>query len=78
MAAGQGKRFLDLGCGEGYYSRKILQFCKHGEQIALHGNDIAKFALAAAARKQPNARFIVASSNRLPFNLGLFKFEFKS
>lgn len=71
---GQGVRLLDLGCGEGYYSRKILQFCKHGEQIALHGNDIAKFAIAAAAKKQPNARFIVASSNRLPYTDQYFDF----
>jgi 23S rRNA (guanine745-N1)-methyltransferase len=63
----QSIRLLDLGCGEGYYSRKMADFCKHREQIALHGIDIAKFAIAAAAKKQPDARFIVASSNRLPY-----------
>jgi len=63
---GQNMRLLDLGCGEGYYSRIIASYCNHHEQIALHGIDIAKFAIAAAAKKQPNARFIVASSNRLP------------
>ena len=63
---GQGMRLLDLGCGEGYYSRKIALYCKHSEQLALHGIDIAKFGVAAAAKKQPKARFIVASSNRLP------------
>jgi 23S rRNA (guanine745-N1)-methyltransferase len=60
-------RLLDLGCGEGYYSRKIALYCNHSEQIALHGIDIAKFAIAAAAKKQSNAMFIVASSNRLPY-----------
>ena len=74
MAAGLGMRLLDLGCGEGYYSRKIVQFCKHSEHIAFHGIDIAKFAIAAAARKQPNARFIVASSNRLPYADQYFDF----
>jgi 23S rRNA (guanine745-N1)-methyltransferase len=64
---GQGMRLLDLGCGEGYYSRNIVRECHHGEQIDLHGLDIAKFAVAAAAKKQPDARFIVASSNRLPY-----------
>ena len=64
---GQGIQLLDLGCGEGYYSRKIAGFCKHGEQIALQGIDIAKFAIAAAAKKQPQAQFVVASSNRLPY-----------
>ncbi len=71
---GQGMRLLDLGCGEGYYSRKMALYCKHSEQIALHGNDIAKFAIAAAAKKQPNARFIVASSNRLPYTDQYFDF----
>ena len=64
---GQNIRLLDLGCGEGYYSRNIAFYCNHSEQIALHGIDIAKFAIAAAAKKQPNARFIVASSSRLPY-----------
>ena len=63
----QSMHLLDLGCGEGYYSRKMAYFCKHSEQIAFHGMDIAKFAIAAAAKKQPNARFIVASTNRLPY-----------
>jgi 23S rRNA (guanine745-N1)-methyltransferase len=71
---GQNLRLLDLGCGEGYYSRKIACFCKHNEQIGLHGIDIAKFAIAAAAKKQPNARFIVASSNRLPYTDQYFDF----
>ncbi|UOA10927.1 23S rRNA (guanine(745)-N(1))-methyltransferase [Methylobacter sp. S3L5C] len=64
---GEGMQFLDLGCGEGYYSRKIACHYKHSEKIALHGIDIAKFAVAAAAKKQPEAQFVVASSNRLPY-----------
>jgi len=68
------QRLLDMGCGEGYYSRILASYCDHSEQIALHGNDIAKFAIAAAAKKQPNARFIVASSNRLPYPDQYFDF----
>ena len=67
ITEGQSFRLLDLGCGEGYYSRKIASFCKHNEQISVHGIDIAKFAIAAAAKKQPEARFVVGSSNRLPY-----------
>ena len=67
-------RLLDLGCGEGYYSRKIAHYCNHNEQIAFHGIDIAKFAIAAAAKKQPNARFVVASSKRLPYPDQYFDF----
>jgi 23S rRNA (guanine745-N1)-methyltransferase len=73
-AESQCMRLLDLGCGEGYYSRKIACYCKHSEQIALHGIDIAKFAIAAAAKKQPNAWFVVASSNRLPYTDEYFDF----
>jgi 23S rRNA (guanine745-N1)-methyltransferase len=70
----RGMRLLDLGCGEGYYSRKIAFFCNHSEQIALHGIDIAKFAIAAAAKKQPKAQFVVASSNQLPYTDQYFDF----
>ena len=74
ITKGQGMQLLDLGCGEGYYSRKIALYCNHSEQISFHGIDIAKFAIAAAAKKQPNARFIVASSNRLPYTDRYFDF----
>jgi 23S rRNA (guanine745-N1)-methyltransferase len=63
--ANQPKHLLDLGCGEGYYTRKIEAYSTH--PLELQGIDIAKVAIAAAAKKQPNARFIVASSNRLPY-----------
>ena len=63
----QALTLLDIGCGEGYYSRNIAYHCPQNPPIALHGVDIAKFAIAAAAKKQPTARFIVASSNRLPY-----------
>jgi len=63
----QAIRLLDVGCGEGYYSRKISAFCRNSERIELHGVDIAKVAVSAAAKKLPVARYIVASSNRLPY-----------
>jgi 23S rRNA (guanine745-N1)-methyltransferase len=70
--ANQPKHLLDLGCGEGYYSRMIEALCTN--PIILHGVDIAKFAVTAAAKKQPNGRFIVASSNRLPYATQYFDF----
>ncbi|MGZ4978185.1 MAG: 23S rRNA (guanine(745)-N(1))-methyltransferase [Methylobacter sp.] len=70
--AHQSSHLLDLGCGEGYYSRKIEADCSN--TIILHGVDIAKFAVAAAAKKQPDARFIVASVNRLPYAAEYFDF----
>ncbi len=68
----QPKHLLDLGCGEGYYGRMIEAHCPN--TMMLHGVDIAKFAIAAAAKKQPHARFIVASSNRLPYTDQYFDF----
>jgi len=40
----------------------------------LYGIDIAKFAVGAAAKKQPGAQFVVASSNRLPYRDQSFDF----
>ena len=74
----QPTRLLDLGCGEGYYSRAIAAHCTTlKNKLQQHGLDISKFAVAAAAKKQPNARFIVASSNRLPYTDRYFDFLLK-
>ncbi|NOQ15257.1 MAG: 23S rRNA (guanine(745)-N(1))-methyltransferase [Methyloprofundus sp.] len=58
---------LDVGCGEGYYSRQIEIHAQHSENLDLQGIDIAKNAIFAAAKKQPNAHFIVASSKSMPY-----------
>ncbi|MEI6543270.1 MAG: 23S rRNA (guanine(745)-N(1))-methyltransferase [Methylococcales bacterium] len=65
-------RLLDLGCGEGYYSRQIERYCEQSHRLLQHGNDIAKVAIAAAAKKQPSAQFVVASSSRLPYSDNYF------
>ena len=58
---------LDIGCGEGYYTRQIEGHSQHSENLDLHGIDIAKNAIFAAAKKQANAKFIVASSKSMPY-----------
>ena len=68
---------LDLGCGEGYYARKIIELCKRPEHIQLYGNDISKFAMTAAAKKQKTAQFIVASSNKLPYATDTFDIVYR-
>jgi len=73
--ANQAEHLLDLGCGEGYYSRHIEDHC--ASKLILHGLDIAKFAVRAAAQKQPKANFIVASVNRLPYADQYFDFLLK-
>ena len=63
---------LDMGCGEGYYSRQIKAFCQRSESINLHGIDIAKNAIFAAAKKQQDAKFIVASNKQMPYSEQFF------
>jgi 23S rRNA (guanine745-N1)-methyltransferase len=58
---------LDMGCGEGYYSRQIEVFCSNSDALDLHGIDISKNAIFAAAKKQPSGHFIVASNKQLPY-----------
>ncbi len=61
------KHILDVGCGEGYYSRQIERFCHQSDRLDLHGMDIAKNAILAAAKKQPDGHFVVASTKRMPY-----------
>ncbi len=63
---------LDMGCGEGYYSRQIEALSIYNKDLNLHGIDIAKNAIFAAAKKQSNAHFIVASSKRMPYKNAYF------
>ena len=68
---------LDMGCGEGYYSRQIQAHTSNSNQLELHGIDIAKNAIIAAAKKQPDAHFIVASSERMPYSDEYFNMLFR-
>ncbi|WP_105103673.1 23S rRNA (guanine(745)-N(1))-methyltransferase [Microbulbifer pacificus] len=55
---------LDLGCGEGYYTRMLAE---GGWPFGnIFGVDIAKAGIRLAAKKQPQAHFAVASSFHLP------------
>jgi 23S rRNA (guanine745-N1)-methyltransferase len=57
---------LDLGCGEGYYSNRLMQALANKE-LRLYGLDIAKTAIKKAAKSYPAIRFCVASAWHLPF-----------
>lgn len=59
---------LDIGCGEGYYLRKISTHTEiDGTPIIPWGIDIAKVGVAMAAKSLPNGHFSVASAYDLPF-----------
>ncbi len=57
-------QILDIGCGEGYYTGALADALQ-GTKI--FGLDISKAMIKAAAKRYANATFIVASSQRLPF-----------
>ncbi|WP_428820675.1 23S rRNA (guanine(745)-N(1))-methyltransferase [Microbulbifer sp. MCCC 1A16149] len=61
---GESSRLLDIGCGEGYYTRQLVG---NGWRAAnIFGIDIAKPGVRLAAKKLPDAHYAVASSYHLP------------
>jgi 23S rRNA (guanine745-N1)-methyltransferase len=56
---------LDAGCGEGYYLSELAAMSKT-QSLALLGVDISKWAILAAAKKEINATWLVASNAKLP------------
>lgn len=59
-----GRQLLDVGCGEGYYTRQLQAAGWPAEALA--GVDISKAGVRMAAKGQPGARFVVAGSYDLP------------
>lgn len=60
--AGQGMKILDIGCGEGYFTRLLAA---SGAQV--EGADIAKELIAKAQKQSPDIRYHVASADALSF-----------
>ena len=54
---------LDIGCGEGYYSRHLQ---------AHAGLDIAKDGVRMAAKAHPSGQYVVGSAYRLPYEENSF------
>lgn len=59
---GKNATLLDIGCGEGYYSRVLSEHNSHTH----YGIDISKPAVAKAAKKHAQGHYAVASSEYLP------------
>ena len=58
---------LDSGCGEGYYTGRLMRFLEEkGVPVQVAGFDISKFAVKAAAKKYKNAEFAVGSVFSIP------------
>jgi len=54
---------LDLGCGEGYYTRQLQQALP---SMVNYGMDISKAAVVKAAAQDKQAHYFVASSDNIP------------
>jgi 23S rRNA (guanine745-N1)-methyltransferase len=60
---------LDVGCGEGFYLGALAR----ERQVEAHGLDISAAAVDLAARRYPQATWIVANADRfLPYPAGSF------
>jgi 23S rRNA (guanine745-N1)-methyltransferase len=62
-----GLQVLDLGCGEGYYTAAFAQEPPATER-QVYGLDIAKPALAIAAKRSKAVTWCVGTSRALPFH----------
>lgn len=58
------QNILDLGCGEGYYTAQFAE----ADNRRVFGLDIAKPALAIAARRSGKVTWCVGNSRALPFH----------
>jgi 23S rRNA (guanine745-N1)-methyltransferase len=64
-----GAAVLDVGCGEGYYLGSLLA----ARGVEAHGVDLSAAAIELAARRHPEATWIVANADRsLPYATGAF------
>ena len=64
-------RIVDAGCGEGYYLDYLSKQAMHNSQLTtleLAGIDISKYAIQAAAKRNKNIAWLVASNRKLPFS----------
>ncbi|MGH8352587.1 MAG: putative RNA methyltransferase [Pseudomonas sp.] len=64
LAAGYAPtRWLDIGCGEGYYSAQLAEALPQADGYAL---DISREAVKRACRRAPQLTWLVASMARVP------------
>lgn len=60
----EARSILDIGCGEGYFTRGLGQHCAGSD---IYGIDISKVGIRLASKKDIRSAYAVASSYSLPF-----------
>lgn len=63
----KGKKFLDVGCGLGFFA---FRAGKLGAEV--HGIDIGKRLVRISSKRYPKGKFIVAPAQKLPFKSNSF------
>ncbi len=58
----EGERVLDVGCGQGYFTREVLKHTKH-----VMGADISKELIAKAKAQTPGVQFHITPAHKLAF-----------
>ncbi|WP_122429911.1 methyltransferase domain-containing protein, partial [Pseudomonas viridiflava] len=56
-------RWVDIGCGEGYYTAQPADALPHADGYAL---DISKEAVKRACKRNPSLTWLIASMARVP------------
>jgi len=59
-ALGAGQSAVDLGCGDGYFTRRLLE----GRKVGACGIDLSVAAVRLAARQWPAASWVVGNADR--------------
>ncbi|MCU1715802.1 putative RNA methyltransferase [Pseudomonas sp. 5P_3.1_Bac2] len=62
-ASYQPQQWLDIGCGEGYYTAQLADHLPHAQGYAL---DISREAVKRACKRAPQLEWLVASMARVP------------
>ncbi|MGK9608300.1 methyltransferase domain-containing protein, partial [Salmonella enterica subsp. enterica] len=65
------QRWVDIGCGEGYYTAQIADALPHADGYAL---DISKEAVKRACKRNPALTWLIASMARVPLASGSCQF----
>ncbi|MCL1079180.1 23S rRNA (guanine(745)-N(1))-methyltransferase [Parashewanella spongiae] len=58
---------LDIGCGEGYYTNRLVESLSSQSSTNAYGLDISKTAVKLAAKRYKDVNFCVASAFDTPF-----------
>ncbi|WP_223546648.1 putative RNA methyltransferase [Pseudomonas sp. A-B-19] len=65
------QRWVDIGCGEGYYTAQIAEALPDAEGYAL---DISREAVKRACKRNPGLTWLIASMARVPLASGSCQF----